>query len=112
MRIFLDDLRDAPLFDHFGVPVQWTVIRNVDEAIELVRSGQVTAISFDHDLGEGKTGYDVALVIEQLAHDRLIPPIDYYIHSANPVGAGNINEAMKSAWRFWERNWIKFDKLE
>ncbi len=103
MRIFLDDLRDAPLFDRLtGAPVQWAVIRNADEAINLIRSGQVTDISFDHDLGEGKSGYDVALVVEQLAHDKLIPPIDYYIHSGNPVGAGNIDKAMKSAWRFWE----------
>jgi len=96
MKIYLDDIRDPPSSD-------WVVVRTADEAIDLIKSGQVTEISFDHDLGEGKTGYDVALVIEQLAFMGTISPIYCCIHSANPVGAKNIMRAMESAWRYWNK---------
>ena len=102
MKIFLDDIRDPPLFDRVtGERLTWTVVRTAEEAISLVEAGKVTFISFDHDLGYGLSGYDVAKRIEELAHSGAINPIDYAIHSANPVGAENIDRAMKSAWRFW-----------
>lgn len=103
MRIFLDDIRDPPIFDHItGEPFIWNkVIRSAEELIELVKTGQVTFISFDHDLAGTKTGYDVAKEIEKLAQQKLIPPIGYMIHSGNVVGATNIDRAMKSAFRFW-----------
>ena len=105
MRVFLDDVRNPPAFDSLtGEPLNWDmVIRDADELISLVRSGQVCFISFDHDLGSELTGYDVACEIEKLAQGEMIAPIDYSIHSANPVGSNNIDSAMKSAWRFWEK---------
>ncbi len=71
------------------------------QAIALIAMGDVTFISFDHDLGEGPTGYDVAKFIEEGAHVGMLKPISYKIHSANPVGAANITLAMNSAWRYW-----------
>ncbi len=101
MRIFLDDVRspqDESAFD--------LVIRNVEDAIELVRAGKVTFISFDHDLGEpdDTTGYAVAKEIEQLAYNDEIPPIQWTIHSANPIGRTYIQHAMMGAEKFWRRN--------
>jgi hypothetical protein len=105
MRIYLDDERDPPTKDRFGEPLpEWTVVRTAQEAIALVATGQVEFIDFDHDLGTKLTGYDVAQYIELLAVDNLIPPIGFAIHSGNPVGAGNIDRAMKSAHRFWEQH--------
>jgi hypothetical protein len=107
MRIYLDDLRNPPLFDSLtGEPVKWDqVVRNGRDMIALVETGKISFISFDHDLGENTpTGYDVAKRIEALAAAGKIKPIDYTIHSANPVGANNIDAAMKSAWRFWEKS--------
>lgn len=102
MRIFLDDIRNPPLFDSAGDKLHWDkIIRNPIEAMELIKNGVVTFISFDHDLGVELTGYDVAKLVEKLAFEKCIPPIDYAIHSANPVGAGNIDKAMKSAWNIW-----------
>jgi MoaA/NifB/PqqE/SkfB family radical SAM enzyme len=104
MRVFLDDIRDPPKHDRLtGEKLVWDrVIRNGGEAIELVEKGLVTFMSFDHDIGFDYTGYDVAKRIEELAYAGKIPPIDYAVHSANPVGADRIDQAMKSAWRFWD----------
>ncbi len=101
MRIFLDDEREAPRFNRWGEPISWDyVCRTADEAEILIRTGKVQYISFDHDLGTEKTGYDVAKLIEQLAALHAIPSIDYDIHSGNIVGSANIDRAMKRAWIF------------
>jgi hypothetical protein len=80
------------------------LVKTAEEAIELIRSGIVSKISFDHDLGEGLTGYDVAKEIEDLAREDKIKPIDYYIHTGNPVGANNIDRAMKQAEKYWSKD--------
>jgi hypothetical protein len=54
--VWLDDVRPAPR--------GWRRARTPDEAINLLRTGRVTELSLDHDLGlitEGReaTGYDV-----------------------------------------------------
>jgi len=43
----------------------------------------VEALSLDHDLGDGPTGYDLLKTVEQY---RVPLPLDVRIHSANPVG--------------------------
>ena len=77
MKIYLDDERTTP---DGWVRVYWP-----DEAIELLKAGQVVEISLDHDLGndERGTGYDVVLWIEeQVALHRFVPPA-MKVHSAN-----------------------------
>jgi hypothetical protein len=60
MRVWLDDLRPAP--------EGWAHALTQAEAIGLLESGDVTAISLDHDLGEPEaevgSGYGVACWIE------------------------------------------------
>lgn len=48
MNIYLDDLRDCP--------EGFTIARTVDEAIRLIESNEVDALSLDHDLGEDNEG--------------------------------------------------------
>ena len=91
MRLWLDDVRPAP--DGFH-PVKTGI-----ECINLLRTGEVTALSFDHDLGEGLTGYDVAKWIEQNAAS--IKPILWEVHTSNPVGRQNIVMAMQNAEKAW-----------
>lgn len=76
------------------------------EAIELLNTGKVEEISFDHDLGlpEPENGHMVALYIENQAYFGKIPRLNWKIHSANPVGEQNIQIAMISASRFWSKN--------
>jgi len=92
MKIYLDDIRPIP--DGF------VGCRTANEAIHMIKTCDVTYISFDHDLGEDKTGYDVACVIERLVVSGKIKMPGWNIHSANPVGAQRIKMALESAERF------------
>ena len=96
IRLFIDDLRDPK--EYKVSDVVW--IKNYNDAIEQLKTGKVTWISFDHDLGSRKTGYDVAKYIEENVHDGNIPCPEWQIHSANPAGRQNIERAMKNAERF------------
>jgi hypothetical protein len=89
--LFLDDLRQPPE----GA----VCCRTAKEALRLLEAGQVTHISFDHDLGTRLTGYDVAKQIEQWVMEGKIPLPSWEVHSANPVGRQNIEAAMRSAER-------------
>ena len=77
MKVFLDDLRTPP---DGWIHVYWP-----DEAIELLKTGEVTEISLDHDLGDDDrgTGYDVVLWIEEAAVTAGFKPPKITVHSAN-----------------------------
>ena len=77
MKVYLDDER--------ATPEGWTRVYWPSEAVELLKSGRVTEISLDHDLGndERGTGYDVVLWIEeQVVLHGFVPP-KMSVHSAN-----------------------------
>jgi NAD+-processing family protein with receiver domain len=99
MNLWLDDLRDPANHNR----ADWVWIKTAKEAIELIRAGSVSSISFDHDLGSKLNGHDVASEIESLCAQGQPCP-KWAIHSANPVGAMNIRLAMKSAERFARLN--------
>jgi hypothetical protein len=96
MKVFLDDVRDCP--------DGWVLCRTAEEAIDMIRTGDVTKISFDHDLGTELTGYDVAKEIEYLVANGEIKDVpEWYIHSQNPVGARNIMMAMIGAEKLFTK---------
>lgn len=97
MKIWLDDLRPAP--DDGG----WIQVFRAQDAIALLKKGDVEEISLDHDLGLGEvgTGYDVAVAIEQGAESGEIQPLDWHIHSSNPVGRKKMEAALRKADSFW-----------
>ncbi len=77
MKIYIDDERSTP---GGWVRVYWP-----DEAIKLLKSGDATEISLDHDLGDDDrgTGYDVLLWVEgQVTLHGFVPPL-MKVHSAN-----------------------------
>jgi hypothetical protein len=77
MKVYLDDER--------ATPDGWMRVYWPSEAIELLKSVQVTEISLDHDLGDDErgTGYDVVLWIEeQVVLHGFVPP-KISVHSAN-----------------------------
>ncbi|MFM4846631.1 cyclic-phosphate processing receiver domain-containing protein [Aeromonas caviae] len=77
MKMYLDDERETPAG---CVRVFWP-----DEAIAWLKTGAVTAISLDHDLGDDNrgTGYHVILWIEkEVITNPFIPPL-IRVHSAN-----------------------------
>ena len=99
MKLWLDDIRP--------MPVSFTVhAKTAADAIQILRTGLVTEISFDHDLGPetAGNGYQVACFIEAAAYllkSEFKMPI-WQVHSANPVGRQNIVNAMNNAERYSE----------
>lgn len=90
MKVFLDDLRPAP--------PGWTRAYWPDEVIGLLESGRVSALSLDHDLGDDSrgTGYDVLLWIERAVALHGFQPPTLFIHSANPVAAQRMAQAVSA----------------
>lgn len=96
IRLWLDDLRPAPL----GYDV---VAITAAEAIEVLRTTRVVEISLDHDLGPASagTGYVVAAWIERAAAEGKLPQLSWHTHSMNVVGTKAMRAALESADRFW-----------
>ena len=95
LKLWVDDIRPAP--------EGWIWAKDYSEAMIYIRTGNVSQISLDHDLGESseKTGYDIACQIEALSHSGQIPPMAWSVHSANPIGKKRIISALTSAEKFW-----------
>ena len=83
MKLFLDDVRQPP-------DESWAVARTYAECIRVLKTGAVESLSLDHDLGESRTGYDVACWIEAAVILEGFNPPKITVHSANPVGRRNI----------------------
>ena len=77
MKVYLDDERTTP--------EGWERVYWPEEAIEILKSGNVTDISLDHDLGDDEhgTGYDVILWIEEAVITTNFSPPNISVHSAN-----------------------------
>lgn len=96
MKLFLDDERMPTK------PADYTaIVRDAQEfkqwcVIALKNNDPITYIAFDHDLGEGPSGYDCAkwMVEKDLeCGGKLISDMfDFDVHSQNPVGKKNIIE--------------------
>ena len=96
MRLWLDDCRDPRQYSH----MTWYWAKTAEEAIKILRTGQVEFASLDHDLTDEqmtrggvlgqiyedghKSGYDVVEFLEQ--HPEFWPLNGVKVHSANPVG--------------------------
>lgn len=96
MKLWLDDARPAP--------PGWVVAQMYEEAVGILATGHVHLISLDYDLNlravatmpsglavatsdnEAKTGYDVALWIEDAVANGRIPQPEMLCHSTNDVG--------------------------
>lgn len=95
MKVYLDDERKTP---EGWVRVFWP-----EKAIELLKTGSVSEISLDHDLGDDAhgTGYDVVLWIEEAVVTQNFVPPKIKVHSANSsarykmeLGIANINKVV------------------
>lgn len=98
MKLFIDDLRNAP-------DSTWVVARTSDDAIAIIAEGIPQVISFDHDLGGLDTAMKVVnFIMESVLDGYLVFPIEFLftVHSANPVGAENITVKMNNLLNFVE----------
>jgi len=84
----------------------WVIARNFSDARWYVENyGLPIFISFDHDLGSSKiTGMDFCKWLVNYIMDNNLPynGMEYAVHSANPVGAANIDSYMA---QFLEDYW-------
>ena len=85
MKLWLDDLRPAPLEEG------WILAHSVNEAIVAITTQEITFASLDHDLGEYEPdgGDAVKFVLWMIEHNTW-PEDGIEIHSMNPVGAANM----------------------
>ena len=106
--IWLDDQRDpqSDIGRQKGATGSETWVKTSHEAIEILKTGNVSFISLDHDLGElsDGSGYDVAKWIEEQAYYGNLSPLKWQVHSDNPVGVRNIKSALEQADKFWKSN--------
>lgn len=84
---YLDDVRETPP----NFTIRW---KSYDDAVSyMTKNGCPNFISFDHDLGTGKTGMDLVkwIVEMDLNNNSFIPKgFMFHVHSSNPQGAENI----------------------
>jgi len=96
-KLFLDDLRDPP-------DDSWTTVRSYDEGIKKIKDkGSPETISFDHDLGTGKTGDDFAKWLIDQHLDGMFKfksNFKFLVHSANPVGSVNIRKRLDNFLKY------------
>lgn len=97
-KLYLDDIR-------MPTEPEWKVVRSFNDAISLINGlGCPEFISFDHDLGrDSLTGYDLAkwIVEKDLDNPGFIPKnFEFNVHSANPVGAENIERYLNKYLEF------------
>lgn len=91
VMLWIDDERATPKF-----PMSFLTItaRDYPSAIEVLGfcrdKGWDVYIDLDHDLGEGKTGYDICKFIVE----NQIPLIGYHLHTMNPVGRQNMEQLL------------------
>lgn len=98
MKVYLDDERVAP---HGWIQLRWP-----EDAITLLKTGEVIELSLDHDLGDDDhgTGYDVVLWIEEaVAISEFRPPI-IKVHSANSSARIKMEAGIKSIERLSSGN--------
>jgi mutator protein MutT len=106
MRVWLDDERPMPPGFDFQA-------KTAQEAISLLSQGKVKFISLDHDLGppEAGDGTMVAKWIEENAFHGKLKPLEWEVHSANPVGRQNMTMALKKAEQFWNSLKEQFHRI-
>lgn len=98
--IYIDDLREKPGYydkqfrdyDSFEL-----YVKCIGDCISNCH------ISFDHDLGEGKSGYDCAKFLVNWCIENGYEVPTYTIHSANPVGAENIKSVFET-YEKWKKD--------
>ncbi|RUT48130.1 cell division protein FtsJ [Paenibacillus anaericanus] len=75
IHVYMDDVRRCPK--------GFTLVRSVDECIELLRVMEVDILSLDHDMGPGeKTGTEVATAIAQEG----LYAREIYLHTSSIYG--------------------------
>ena len=96
INLYLDDVRVST--ENFAL------VTSYDEFVRYIKHHELpNFISFDHDLGLGKTGYDCAKFLVEFCLEKQIDLPEFFVHSQNPVGKMNIESLLKNFKKFQER---------
>ena len=91
MKVFLDDERKTP--------EGWERTYTPQETINWLKTGTVTHLSLDHDLGDDErigTGYDVVLWLEETCYkNKNFKLPEATIHSANNSASAKMKQAIE-----------------
>lgn len=86
-KLYLDDFR--------LVPNGFVLVKNYKAFTDFIQqNGLPDFISFDHDLGEEKSGYDCAKWLVEFCLDNNMSLPEFAVHSQNPVGKENIESLL------------------
>lgn len=92
--LFIDDER-------LPVAEDDVIVRSVEEAkAYVIAHGVPHHVNFDHDLGDGPSGYDFACWLVERDLDGHGFPESWAVHSQNPIGASNILGVMDRYQKF------------
>lgn len=91
LYIFVDDVREPPSLDDSFVTVTCRTYETAIEAIKFFSDYRSKfMLDLDHDLGEGKTGYDICKFIVE----NQISILGYTLHTMNVVGRKNMEQLL------------------
>ena len=87
MNLWIDDAKPCP--------PGWAAARTYEEAYRMLQRHDYDIVAFDHDLGDGGTGYDLLCAIEagELRRPRLAQVISW-----NPVGRARMWAVIRRIW--------------
>lgn len=94
-KLWLDDFRVPP-------DDSWTWVHTAKQAIAILDSCDVDAISLDHDLGEEErcgTGLDVARHLTAMVKIGRKMPTVVMLHTQNPVGRARMLDELSGGGR-------------
>jgi len=94
-KLFLDDERLPPAS---WTGTDYVICSNFWAFRDTIKTrGLPEFISFDHDLGSDRTGYDCAkFLCGWMMNNDIHEPIKWATHSMNSVGTRNINEYLSN----------------
>lgn len=87
--LWIDDERPPVGYDPFNTII--FMARSYTSAIYFLHNEVIDLVDFDHDLGEQKTGYDIA---KYMVENNYPTSVHFHIHSMNPVGSANIRQLL------------------
>lgn len=109
-RLFLDDIRSVPMVYSNMQDRDFVIVRNyADFVATITEHGLPFYISFDNDLGLDKRGEvapDGYAAAKWLVYESGLDlrGLRYYVHSANPVAAVQIQSLLDNYLQFLREN--------
>ena len=97
MWLLIDDVRDLNCD---------VIARTAETGKKLLAVGGWECVCFDHDLGDGETGYDVLC----WALENNLLPSKVQLVTSNPVGRENMRRALESSGYTAEPNGVVFTR--